>query len=78
MLQETVEVLSRILVGPENYDYNFYMGELRLSGVSPVLYPPDADGCGYTYWRKFVQNYKQDPGRLFARTPLCGCCVYLS
>jgi hypothetical protein len=72
LLQETVEVLSRILVGPENYDYHFYMGELRLSGASPVIYPPDADGCGYTYWRKFRVATK-----LQSRTPLCGCCVHL-
>ena len=47
-------VLSRILVGPDDYDYHFYSGELRLSGASPVLYPPDADGCGYTYWHRCV------------------------
>jgi ectoine hydroxylase-related dioxygenase (phytanoyl-CoA dioxygenase family) len=50
--QETLEVLSRILVGPEDYDYHFYMGELRISGAGPSIYPPDADGAGYTYWHR--------------------------
>ena len=35
---ETLDVLSRVLVGPENYDYHFYSGELRCTGAGPAIY----------------------------------------
>jgi hypothetical protein len=28
------------------------MGDLRCAGAGPGLYPPDADGAGYTYWHR--------------------------
>ena len=37
---ETLDVLSRVLVGPENYDYHFYSGELRCTGAGPAIYRP--------------------------------------
>lgn len=41
-----------MLIGPPNYDYHFYMGQLICAGAGPGVYPPDADGAGYTYWHR--------------------------
>ena len=47
---EISALAKRLLLGPEDYDYDYYMGELRCTSAGPLVYPPDRDGAGYTYW----------------------------
>ena len=39
---------KRLVVGPEDYDYDYYMGEARCVGLGALIYPPDSDAAGYT------------------------------
>ena len=54
--QKTTPLLQRLLCGPEGYDYDYYMGELRCNNQSCLIVPPDKDAAGYTYWYLLVDS----------------------
>jgi hypothetical protein len=58
---------KRLVIGPEDYDYDYYMGDPRCVSFGALIYPPDADAAGYTCTSSWLDT------RCFSVQHACSC-----